>query len=278
MSTLIALFALALLAVAGAQWTAPTAISTLTGTPTQPESMCADIARTRVVSQLVRFRVQSIAAAPDGSSVHVVWQLKTGTDTAIYYRRQQNGVWDLAEKRLSPAAPQNDGFPYIAISGNYLHVSFYRGNVLTAGSATYYIQSTNLGNTWQPEQFINYTYGVLPLCQSVFSLMMASHRSWWSGVTVSGSHVFLASQQQVTSTNSEVFLYKSTNNGGTWPPPLRVTYAPDRSEDPRCVLLLLLLLFLVLLVFTIAHECVLCIASQHLVNMCTWRGMTKAAV
>lgn len=67
----------------------------------------------------------------------------------------------------------------------------------------------------------------------VFFVFTRLPRSWWSGVTVSGSHVYLAAQQQVTSSNSEVFFYKSVDNGVTWPGPIRVTYAPSRSEDPR---------------------------------------------
>ncbi len=78
-----------------------------------------------------------------GQNVHVVWYAGNSTESGIYYMRSddQGQTWNTAN-RLSPS-PGTDTDPLIAISGDIIHLVFFRG-----ASLSMYKRSLDNGNTW----------------------------------------------------------------------------------------------------------------------------------
>jgi hypothetical protein len=148
-----------------------------------------------------------------GDTVHVVWYDTQNHGSAIYYKRSsdQGTTWG-PDTRLS-ASPATASFPTLAASGPILHLAFR--DIRSGQYNAYYKRSLDGGRTWEPDVAIGETL--------VFN--------WWPAIAAVGPMVFVALNMD-SSSNSEVYFRRSTDNGTTWGTIERISNAPLRSEDP----------------------------------------------
>ena len=149
----------------------------------------------------------------DGDTAHVVW----AQGGHVYYRRSRDGgaTWESAVKLTSGGAAQ---YPCsLEISGSHLHLVWPDSRNGTW--EVYYKRSTDGGDTWAED--VRLTPGV-----DLFRM----------GTAISGAtlHVAWASRSLVvptpagTHTWGEIYYKRSTDDGATWGPDVRLT-VPDSS-------------------------------------------------
>lgn len=148
--------------------------------------------------------------AVSGDSIHVVWRDNLGKSSAIFYKHSFDGgnTWS-ADTRIS-TNPSYSDFPSISASGAVINVAFR--DSLNSPKASYYVRSTDGGNTWSQPLSLGSYY-------------------WWPSITSSGSGVYMALNAQLPG-NSEVYFRGSIDNGTNWDTVYRISNAVNRSEDP----------------------------------------------
>jgi hypothetical protein len=144
-------------------------------------------------------------------TLHVVWWDWQNKGSAIYYKRSsdQGATWT-ADTRIS-GTPGTADFPSLAQSGSTLHLVFRDDRTGEYGS--YYKRSLDGGRTWESDILLGIEH-------------------WWPSVAAVESMVYVALNDNIDSTNSEVFFRRSTNNGTSWDSTQRISNATGRSEDP----------------------------------------------
>ena len=146
-----------------------------------------------------------------GDTLHAVWYDAQNNGSAIFYKRSSDrGTTWGADTRIS-GIPGTADFPSLAQSGSTLHLVWRdsRGGQY----ASYYKRSLDGGRTWGSDVSLGYEH-------------------WWPSVAAVGPMVFVALNDNLDSTNSEVFFRRSTDNGTSWEPAQRISNAVGRSEDP----------------------------------------------
>ncbi len=144
-------------------------------------------------------------------TLHVIWCDTQNHGSAVFYKRSadQGETWG-PDTRLS-GSPGYADFPSLALSGSSLHL-VWRDN--RSGQYTsYYKRSLDGGRNWGPDVSLGLEH-------------------WWPGVAAVGPYVYVALNDNLDSTNSEVFFRRSTDNGTTWDSIFRISNATGRSEDP----------------------------------------------
>ncbi|MDP4199677.1 MAG: T9SS type A sorting domain-containing protein [Bacteroidota bacterium] len=147
--------------------------------------------------------------AVSGDSVYVVWvDTKTGS---VYHKHSYDGGSTWSADMI--VATGHCAFPSIAASGGSVHIA-YRGAIGT-DYYSYYVRSLDGGNTWGAALSLGKFY-------------------WWPSITCEGNHVFVAINDTLANTayNSEVYFFRSMDNGSTWDSLVRISNAAGRSEDP----------------------------------------------
>lgn len=154
-----------------------------------------------------------------GSTVHVVWSdfRNSSVILEIYYKRSEDGgsTWG-ADTRLTEANSYAE-FPSMAISGSVLHVVWTDYRDQPGDYDIYYKRSTDGGLNWGPD----------------LRLSDDPAYSGFPSVAASGSVVHVLWEDQKDG-NGEIYYKRSTDEGVTWGPEVRLTNNPFDSWDP-CV-------------------------------------------
>ena len=148
-----------------------------------------------------------------GNNIHIVWQDHRDGNAEVYYKRSTNngGSWS-TDQRLSPPANYS-GAPTIALYQSTIHVFWVDQRI--ALTDIYYVRSTDNGVTWQPEIQIT-------------TDLMSSH---YPSVSVSGSNVFLAWEDDRHMPTQDIYFRRSTNSGVNWSSEVRLTNDTMVSND-----------------------------------------------
>ncbi|HTA28103.1 MAG TPA: exo-alpha-sialidase [Bacteroidia bacterium] len=154
-----------------------------------------------------------------GDTLHVVYADKHSTKNVVinYTHSVDTG------KTWSAPVPITSltGYTYnpaIAVNGRNVHVVWRVIDTLTGKRASWYKHSTDGGNTWGPNVFLDSTAD-------------------WPAVAVSGANVYMANDVVTSNSpyNTEIFFMRSTDNGVTWGPRKQLTFAIGRSEDEAII-------------------------------------------
>lgn len=159
--------------------------------------------------------------AVSGNNIHIVWNdVRHGNPNwEIYYKRStDNGsTWDTDTRLTNHPGPSFA--PYIAVSGNNIHVTWWdiQG---TSAYETFYKRSTDNGSTWSSDTRLTPNDGARSDCPFIAS---------------SGNDVYVVwhDARFGYSGEEEVYYTHSGDNGVTWDAETRLTNAPARSEYPR---------------------------------------------
>lgn len=162
------------------------------------------------------FYNSSNCVASNGNLVHVVWWDSRNSDPEIYYKRSTDGgvTWG-TDTRLTNSSGDSYN-PSIALSGQTVYVVWYDGRHLPTPYEIYFKSSTDGGTTWGPDT----------------RLTNDSYNSGNPVLSVSGSVLHLMWFNQLPSTNDEIYYKRSTDGGITWSADMRLTNAPNYSENP----------------------------------------------
>jgi hypothetical protein len=141
--------------------------------------------------------------AMHGETVHVVWLAKTSDYTWHYvYRRSIDNGQSFEPRQIlyDVDASSGDEYPYLAVSGSYVHVAIRHDNTVI------YLRSSDAGATWDDPQFMtNHTDG-----WGLDRVMLRAH----------GSRVIIATGSSRRMLNgpydSAVGLQVSDDNGTNW--------------------------------------------------------------
>jgi hypothetical protein len=184
---------LSIVNLANAQWSAPVQLSTMSVGASLNENMTSCLA--------VR-----------GDTVHVVWCDHRPAGNSIWYKRSiDDGLSWNTEVAITDTTGHAQ-WPTVAVSGAYVHVGWME--TLPTGNASFYIRSADGGNTWGN-----------PYC-------LDSATKFWPGIAADANNVVLSLNKELVVGNTEVYYINSVDNGTTWNPEQRVSFATDRSEDP----------------------------------------------
>jgi hypothetical protein len=152
--------------------------------------------------------------ALSGSAIHVVWLDYSEGNREIYYNRSNDG----GESWEGVSSLTNDLLycyePTIAVSGEYVHVVWVNSDFASFWQI-FYKRSTDGGITWETEnlQLSNYDHAYNP------------------SIATSGSDVYIAWNDD-RDKNLEIYYIKSSDNGLTWGPEIRLTNDPANSNLP----------------------------------------------
>jgi len=162
---------------------------------------------------------EAISAMPcislSGPNLHLVWQdYRDGDRSEIYYQRSIDGgeSWE-GETRLTEDLTISS-MPVVASSGLYVHVVWLN----TDGYNYFQImhkRSSDGGITWDSENLLTY-----------------SGMAYYPSIAVSGSDVFVVWRDLRDGDLGEIYFKKSTDNGLTWGPDIRLTYDFGWSNFP----------------------------------------------
>jgi hypothetical protein len=113
-------------------------------------------------------------------------------------------------------APGPSSHPEITSSGNFIHLIWTDHRVLP--SQVFYKRSVDQGITWSTDfQLTNVPYG----------------GTSFMSLSSTASNVYAAWFDYRDTTNTEIYFKRSTDNGVTWAPELRITNNPHISKDPK---------------------------------------------
>lgn len=148
-----------------------------------------------------------------GNNIHVVWQEHRDGDAEVYYKRSTNngGSWS-ADQRLSPVGDYS-GAPTLALYQSTIHIFWVDQRL--APVDIFYVRSTDNGTTWQPE----------------VQITTDPMDSQYPSVSVSGSNVYLAWEDNRHPPNTEIYFKRSTNAGVNWSSEMRLTNDTVVSND-----------------------------------------------
>ena len=169
--------------------------------------------------------IQRIADAPlasSGDNVYVVWSSNKTGNWEILFRASIDGGKTFGDKiNLSNSTNANSAHPDISASGNNVHVSFHDNK--TGSVDTYAITSTDKGKTFGDIVAINGT-GTMPQKTKIVTipgLDILGDSEENTQVSSSGNSVYVVSWDKKAG-NWEVFLARSTDNGKTFGPLLKL--------------------------------------------------------
>ena len=200
-----------------------------------------------------------------GDTLHAVWFDIQNNGSAIFYKRSSDrGTTWGADTRLS-GIPGTADYPSLAQSGSTLHLVFRDRR--SGRYASYYKRSLDGGRTWGPDVFLDTTC-FWPSVAAVGSMVFVAlndtvvtgnsevffRRSTDNGtswepaqrisnapgrsedpcITAGSSYVHLA-WNEFRDGNCEVYTRRSPDQGVTWGPETRLTYAPNHSYSPDIV-------------------------------------------
>lgn len=154
---------------------------------------------------------RSIAAA--GDYVHVVWWDKRDGNYEIYYKRSTDGgtTWEADIRLTNNVAPSY--IPSIAVVDSNVHVVWY--DVRSGDDEIYYKHSSNGGTTWGSD----------------IRLTNAPESSNAPSLAVNNSliHVTWCDWRDG---DAEIYYKRSTDNGISWGPDIRLTNSAGNSAIP----------------------------------------------
>jgi hypothetical protein len=142
--------------------------------------------------------------AINGSVLHIVWEeTRNGSEEIFYKRSTDAGLnWE-PDVRLTNI-PLKSFYPSIAVSGNFVHVTWY--DYRTGNKAIFYKRSTDAGLTWSQDAQLT---GLL-------------HDAYNSSVAVSGQIVHIVWHER-RDYFEDIFYRRSTDAGISWQPEIRLT-------------------------------------------------------
>jgi hypothetical protein len=145
-------------------------------------------------------------------SLHVVWRDMRDGSFEIYYKRSTDGgsTWGSDTRISEPGDTSASGS--VAVSGEYVHVVW--ADFRFEDSEIYCRSSSDGGDTWGAEQ----------------RLTNAPGASITPAVAASGSEVHLV-WTDFRDGNNEIYYMRSTDNGATWSPEVRLTNAAGSSYN-----------------------------------------------
>lgn len=150
-----------------------------------------------------------------GGLVHTVWWDKRDGNNEIYYKRStNNGITWGSDTRLTND-PGYSISPSIAEFGTNIHVVWldYRDN---ADGEIYYKRSTNSGVTWTSD----------------IRLTTDTYRSEEPSLCVTGSYLHLVYRDSRDGfPNGEIYYVRSTDNGITWEPEVRLSFESSHNSQ-----------------------------------------------
>ena len=184
--------------LSNAQWTAPVNIS--------PKAISAGLNED-----------MGPCLAVSNDTLHVVWTDHRTHGWAIYYTHSidTGKTWSKAIHITDTTGKAS--MPVIAVQGKNIHVVWM--DSLKGIRASYYIHSLDGGITWGQK------------------ICLDTNTKFWPGVAVSGNTVLVSLDKSVSSTNTEVFLMRSLDNGITWSNEQQISNANGRSEDQSMTIL-----------------------------------------
>jgi len=151
--------------------------------------------------------------AVSGPKVHVAWSEDRDGNYEIYYKRStdEGGTWS-PDTRLTYAV-NNGWFSSLAAVGDDVHVVWW--DYRDRDHEVYYKRSTDGGETWSPDT----------------RLTFAPHDSWYPSISASGATVHAAWWDNRDG-NYEIYYKRSTDNGFSWGPDVRLTSDSGWSSTP----------------------------------------------
>ena len=154
-------------------------------------------------------------AADSGNGIHMVWGDSTPGNEEIFYKRSTNsGVSWMGNIRLTWNSDQSTS-PHLAVDlGNIIHVVW--SNNTSTNFEIFYKRSTDVGATWSGLSRLTWNAG-----NSLNPIIAADS----SG----GIHVVWV---DYSPGNEEIFYKRSTDGGGSWSGPKRMTWNAGESSFP----------------------------------------------
>jgi hypothetical protein len=158
-----------------------------------------------------------------GSAVHLVWTDWRDRNWEIYYKRSVNyGSSWTSDIRLTNSAGFSE-HPMIVVSnsGNIIHVVWQdsRDDLVNHTYEIYYKRSTDGGVTWSSDT----------------RLTNAANQSRWPCIALWGSVLHLV-WTDARNGNDDIYYKKSTNDGATWGPDIRLTTNSTPQIQPSIAL------------------------------------------
>lgn len=149
-----------------------------------------------------------------GDTVHAIWfDGRHGWPNAeLYYRRSldRGETWG-SEMRLTDDTNWS-GYPSLAVVGEILHVAYFES--VEDSSDIHYMHSLDGGDTWSPDT----------------QLTTSAPMQDFPSVAAQDSMVHIVFHDEKDG-NWEVYYLRSTDNGITWDPEVRLTIDPDWSNN-----------------------------------------------
>ncbi|MBZ0202300.1 MAG: T9SS type A sorting domain-containing protein [Ignavibacteria bacterium] len=153
------------------------------------------------------------AVTASGLIVHTVWIDDRDGNNEIYYRRSTDlGLNWGAETRLTNNSSSSYN-PSVSVSGSNVHVTWY--DLRDGNNEIYYKRSTDGGITWGADNRLTYNTSL----------------SYDPCSTVSGSIIHVV-WTDTRDNNKEIYYKRSTDNGVSWSPDVRLTTYMNDSMYP----------------------------------------------
>jgi hypothetical protein len=156
--------------------------------------------------------------AATGGEVYVTWMDKMSFSEVFLRRSTDEGATWKSKVNLSNAPDYSDEFPKMAVSGSNVYVVWFGSEeVFTGDSDIFLRRSTDKGATWKPVVQLSNTGNAQSL-----------------HVAGSGSNVYVAWKDRETSssTNSDIFFRRSTDNGASWKSTVNLSNNDGESNYP----------------------------------------------
>jgi len=151
--------------------------------------------------------------AANGDNLHVVWWDGRNSNGEIYYNRStDNGLNWQTDTRLTNS-PGHSEYPSIAVYDSIVHIVWTDERDETYYPEIYYKHSTDGGQSWSADEKLTAN----PSDPGIPSL------------AVSGSNVHIV-WHDIRDGNWEIYYKRSTDNGLTWQPDVRLTNDVSVSE------------------------------------------------
>ena len=148
------------------------------------------------------------------NNLHAVWyDSRFGNEEIIYKRSTDGGATWSAQKRMTFTSGWSADNRVIIVPGNDVYILY--GDDTPGNEEIFYKKSTDSGVTWSAPKRLTYSSGDSREPQLAFD---------------SSLNLFLIYNDE-TPGNQEIFYKKSTNAGGTWSSPKRMTYNSGDSEQ-----------------------------------------------